>query len=490
VGSACTIGKDISRVLKKLFTQRKAPAAEASRRHSLSTRIKLAYGAGDLSQAIVAIVLSFFQLFFLVIVAGLSAGSAGLILGISRVWDALSDPAMGAFLDRSRSRFGQRRIWLAIGAVPFGLSFFLLWIVPPFDATGKFIYYLLVILLFETVTTIVGVPYTALTPALTSDYHERTSLNSFRFAFSLGGSLLGLLIHQSIVALFADQQTGYLVAGAVVGAICIVPLLWCFFGIPKEAIARPDQPEASLRRQLRRLLRNQAYLLVMGIYLCSWLAVQITAAVLPFYVTFWLQRHDLQMFIVAAVQAAALLVLFGWKQISERVGKRVTYGLGMALWIGVQAGLFFLQPGQIELAFALAILAGLGVATAYLIPWSMLPDVLELNELRTGERPEGLFYGFMVFAQKLGIGLGLFLVGTTLDAFGFQSPQPGQDPTTLTQPEAALDAIRFIIGPLPALLLLTGMLLAWRYPITRKKHIELQEALAKRNQAEPAAEHR
>jgi GPH family glycoside/pentoside/hexuronide:cation symporter len=455
--------------------------------HTLPLRIKLAYGGGDLSHAIAGIVISFFQLYFLVIVAGLSAGSAGLILGISRVWDAITDPAMGIFLDRSRSRFGQRRIWLALGAVPFGISFFLLWIVPPFDQIEKFVYYLIVILLFETVTTMVGVPYGALTPDLTRDYHERTSLNSFRFASSLGGSLLGLLIHQSLVSLFADQQTGYIVAGVVVGTICIVPLFWCFFGIPSDAIAPHDRPTTSPRRQLKRLLLNQAYLFVMGIYLCSWLAVQITAAVLPFYVTFWLQRYDLQMFIVAAVQGSALLVLFGWKQISDRVGKRVTYVLGMIIWVAVQAGLFFLQPGQIVLAFVLATLAGLGVATAYLIPWSMLPDVLELNEVRTGERPEGLIYGFMVFAQKLGIGLGLFLVGTTLDAFGFQSPQPGQDPTTLTQPTTALDAIRFIVGPIPALLLLIGMLLAWRYPITRQRHAELHQVLAERNQDEHAA---
>lgn len=460
----------------------------ASDRQKLAFTTKLAYGAGDLSPAIAATIIAFFQLFFLVTVAGLSASSAGLILGIARVWDAVTDTGMGMVIERVPSRFGRRQVWLALGAVPFGLTFFLLWIVPPLDQTGTFFYYLWIVLLFETVTTVVSVPYAALTPDLTRDYHERTSLNSFRFAFSLGGGLLGLLLHQSIVNLFADQQTGYTVAGAVVGALAVGPFFWCFFGVREEQ-TRPPQRSAkqSPLQQVRSAVQNRPYRYVMGIYLCSWLVVQITSSVLPFYITFWLQRNDLQLFLIVAVQGSALLFLFVWKRISERVGKRVSYIIGAGTLVGVEVGLFFLQPGQIVPAFVLALLAGIGIATTYLIPWSMLPDIVEFHELQTGQRREGLFYGFMVFAQKLGIGLGLFLVGALLDVFGFQSPQPGQDATTLTQPASALLALRLIIGPIPAVLLLIGMLLAWRYPITRRRHAEFEEALASRPSVEDGA---
>jgi GPH family glycoside/pentoside/hexuronide:cation symporter len=117
---------------------------------------------------------------------------------------------------------------------------------------------------------------------------------------------------------------------------------------------------------------------------------------------------------------------------------------------------------------------------------------MEFDELQTGQRREGLFYGFMVFAQKLGIGLGLFLVGAILDAQGFQSPQPGQDAANLTQPASAIFAIRTIIGPVPAVMLVVGMLFTWKYPITREKHAEIQATLANREQAgreEPSHTH-
>jgi GPH family glycoside/pentoside/hexuronide:cation symporter len=179
-----------------------------------------------------------------------------------------------------------------------------------------------------------------------------------------------------------------------------------------------------------------------------------------------------------AVQGSAFAFLFVWSAVSRRIGKKAVYMIGMLFWIGVQAFLFFVQPGQVALAIALAVLAGVGVATAYLIPWSMMPDVIELDELRTGQRREGIFYGFMVFLQKLGLALGLFLVGLALEFQGFDERAGiGQ------QPESALTAIRVMIGPVPAAILICGIVLTAFYPITRRKHQELLAELEKRRNA-------
>lgn len=441
----------------------------------LSFATKLAYGAGDLSPGIATIILSFFQLFFLSTVAGLNIGVAGTILLAAKVWDAISDPFMGWLSDRTRSRMGRRRPWLLYGAVPFGLVFFLQWLIPPFGEVGLIIYYVVMVVLMSTVFTIVAVPYTALTPELTQDYDERTTLNSFRFAFSIGGSLAGLILHQTIVGLFPDQQTGYLVAGLVMGIIFVPPFLWCFAGVRENHVVSVTENSLSIGKQIRLGLKNVPYLFVMGIYLCSWLAVQVTASVLPFYITFWLQEPDIQLAMIAAVQGSALVFLFVWNAISARIGKQAIFYIGGGVWIVVQALLFFLQPGQTTLAFVLAVVAGVGVAVAYLVPWSMLPDVMEYDELRTGQRREGFFYGFMVFAQKTGLGLGLFLVGQVLAFQGFnETLDVGQ------QPDSALLAIRFMIGPMPTVLLIIGMVLVRFYPITREKYREIQAELAAR----------
>jgi GPH family glycoside/pentoside/hexuronide:cation symporter len=145
--------------------------------------------------------------------------------------------------------------------------------------------------------------------------------------------------------------------------------------------------------------------------------------------------------------------------------------MGMGLWLMAQIGLFFLQPGQVMLLFALGGLAGFGISTAYLVPWSMLPDVIELDELKTGQRREGLFYAFMVMLQKLGIAIGLFLVGQALNWAGYVERVPGQP--VPVQPESALWVIRLVIGPLGAVILVCGLVFAAFYPITQQVHTEI-----------------
>lgn len=452
-----------------------APTATADR---LPLRTRLAFGAGDLAPAIATIILGFFQLFFLTTVAGLSPAAVGTMLLFVQLWDAINDPLVGWLSDRTHSPLGRRRPWILYGAVPFGLTFFLLWIVPPFEPGGLYAYYLVMLFLFNIAFTVVNVPYTAMTPELTQDYDERTSLNSYRFAFSIGGSLIAGVLHQVIVTSFADPRTGYMVAGAIWGLVCIPPFFWCVFGTRERYREASERPHMNILAQVRAAFSCKPYLFVVGIYLTSWLAVQMTSAVLAFYATFWLRMEELIPLMLFAVQGTAFVFLFVWSAVSRRIGKKAVYMIGMVIWIGVQSVLFFVQPGQVGLAVGLAVLAGIGVATAYLIPWSMMPDVIEFDEWETGERREGVFYGFMVFLQKIGLGLGLFLVGVLLEARGFNQNLPAN-----AQPESALLAIRLLIGPIPTAVLICGIVLTAFYPITKERFVQVQAALEERRNA-------
>jgi glycoside/pentoside/hexuronide:cation symporter, GPH family len=470
---------------------RAAPTAVPTERLSLGT--KLAFGAGDLAPAIATFVPSFFQLFFLTSVAGLDPILAGSIRAILSLWDAVNDPVVGWLSDRTRSRLGRRRPWILYGAVPFGILYFLQWVIPPFDDTGKFIYYLIVGLFFNIAFTVVNVPYTALTAELTQDYDERTTLNTFRFAFSIGGSLLTAVLHPTIVAQYpGNEAMGFLVSGAVWGGLCILPFFWCVAGT-RERYQNTAGPDTPFIEQFRSALSNRPYLFVVGIYLFSWLAVQFTSSILVPYVTFWLGSvpqfpatalgltfngpGDIVPIMLLAVQGSAFLCLFMWNAISRRIGKKAVYMIGMVFWIAVQAVLFFVQPEQIGLAIILAVLAGVGVATAYIVPWSMMPDVIEYDELQTGQRREGIFYGLMVLLQKFGLALGQFLTGFVLQVSGFISSEGVAD---LRQPESALLALRWMIGPVPTIVLICGMILTAFYPITRQKHAEIMAQLAAR----------
>lgn len=471
---------------------------QVSEGDKLNLSTKLAYGAGDLGPAFTANISVFFLLIFFTNVAGIPAGLAGSVLLIGKIWDAINDPIVGVLTDKTKSRrWGRRLPWLFYGAIPFGIFFFLQWIVPQFsnDRTTQvwslFWYYVFIGIVSQVFYTVVNLPYTAMTPELTQDYDERTSLNSYRFGFSIGGSVLSLVLAQVIFANISDRALQYVVLAGVCGVISTVALYWCVFGTRDRILAfeakraeTPEPPAIPIKEQLKIVFNNRPFLFVIGIYLCSWLAVQLTASIIPYFVVNWMGLKDADVPIVLiGVQGTALLMLFVWGALSKRWGKKVVYFMGMGFWIIAQIGLFFLQPNQLGWMYALAILAGVGVSTAYLIPWSMLPDVIELDELRTGQRREGIFYAFMVFLQKLGLALGLFLVSIALETSGFQEAVSGQS-TLPVQPDAALQAIRFAVGPLPMVFLISGLILAYFYPLTREVHAEIVLKLKERQNAD------
>lgn len=459
---------------------------------------KLAYGSGDAGAAITSILLLSYLSPFLTDVAHLSPGLAGQSQLVGKVWDAVNDPMVGVLSDRGkifsdqiRQRWGRRYPWILWGAIPFGIFFALQWIVP-FPETnqlGLFAFYTLISIVFNTFFTVVNLPYTALTAELTQDYNERTSLSSFRFTFSIGGSIIALLIARQIFQQHQDPATQYLTIGIICAILSVFPLFWCVFGTYHRARAVLDlHPEESapvttpFKEELRLVFTNRPFLFVVGIYLCSWFSLQLTAAIIPYFVVSWMRlpQQDSPL-VILAVQGTALGMLSVWNALSQKVGKKVVYFLGTSFWAIGQGGLFSLQPGQTTLMYVFAVMAGLGVSTAYLIPWSMLPDVIEFDELRTGQRREGIFYSLMVFLQKICLGVAVAGVLQSLEWTGYIHPTVAV--VAPIQPPAVLMAIRLAIGPAPTISLICGLILAYFYPITREMHqqivLQLQERRAR-----------
>ena len=448
----------------------------------LSLVTKLAYGSGDVGTAISAALRGFFLLFFLTDVARLSPAAAGSILLINRIWDAFNDPLVGWLSDRTVSKWGRRRPWLLIGAIPFGLTFFLIWIVPPFGPTGLFFYYVVVALLLDSFYTVINVPYAALTPELTQDYDERTSLNSYRFAFSVGGALISAVAHPIIVSAAPDPRTGYMISGMIWAIVATVPCFIVFAFTRERPELREEVTEATppLWEQVRIAFGNRPYLFVIALYLSSWLALQVIQTVLIFYLTYYMGIPERLPVMLLAIQGSSFIFLFVWSALSRRLDKRIVYMIGATIWLFVLLALSYLRPDQSQFVIPLAIVAGAGVSVAYLIPWAMMPDIIEVDELRTHRRREGVFYGFMVLLQKTGIAFGVFMVARALSAAGYVTPTDAVP--VPVQPETALNAIRLFIGPIPAVILLLSLVIAYFYPITRQRHARIVRVLERRRQ--------
>jgi glycoside/pentoside/hexuronide:cation symporter, GPH family len=470
------------------------PALPPIERMTFAT--KFAYGAGDIGGAIVGILLLSYLSPFFTDVAHLAPGLAGATQLVVRIWDACIDPFIGILSDRGnlfgkkmRDRWGRRYPWMLFSAIPFGVFFILQWLIPfpESNQLGLFIFYTIVSMLLGTFFTMYSLPYTALTAELTEDYDERTSLNSFRFSFSLGGSIVALLIARVVFQNVKDPAQQYLTIGVICAILSVIPIFYCVWGTQaraklinsRQAARVEDTNSEPFLRQMRSVFANRPFMYVVGIYLCSWFSLQLTGAIIPYFAVscMGLPQADSPL-IILAVQGTALLMLSVWNAIGQRVGKKAVYFMGSGFWIIAQAGLFLLQPGQTALLYFLAVLAGLGVSTAYLVPWSMLPDVIELDELETGQRREGLFYSFMAFLQKICLGVAVALVLQSLEWAGYVRPTAAV--LAPDQPAAVLLAIRWSIGPIPTISLICGVILAYFYPITRERHQQILLQLAER----------
>ncbi|MGK7874202.1 MAG: MFS transporter, partial [Xenococcaceae cyanobacterium] len=412
-----------------------------------------------------------------------SPGLAGWVLMIGKAWDAVSDPLVGWLSDRTQSPWGRRYPWMIVAAPLLALFFVLLWMVPPLDSqTGLFFYYSVIALCTYTALTAVIVPFAALVPEITQAYNERISLGSFISSFDIGGTLTGLILAQIVFQLIQNPQQKYLliaIIGAGISLLAMYISAWGTYPYTQQLQKqRPFDlpPPLPLQEQLKTILSNRPFLCVIGIYLFSWLGVSITTATLPYYIRNWMQLPD-RYFTLSAilVQGTALLMLFIWNPVGHNFGKKAVYFMGVPVWLIAQYGLWLMQPGQLNLLYICAALGGVGVSVAYLVPGAMLPDVIDLDQLRTGQRREGVFYGFVVFLLKLSEAIALLLIGKILDWMGYI---PGA--ASNLQPDSALWAIRALMGPIPASFLIGGLILAYFYPITKSTHEEIVSKLQKK----------
>ena len=462
----------------------------------LSLKTKLAYGAGDLNAAIASAMTGFFLTPFLYDVAGLRPAIVGLIFLIGKVWDAITDPLAGHLSDNTNTRWGRRRAWLLFGAIPFAVTYFLLWFVPDLTGDALFWYFLVVILLFRLAFTIVNVPYTSLTPELTDDYDERTSLTTYRFSFSILGGMTAVILHPIIVGFAGDNvELGHLISATVWGIIIALSAWIAYFGTEEKIQPYAETAQEALEKSkgslqsaignfgeiLRIVFTNRPYLFITGIYSLSWMAVQIIQINLLLYVRYWLDAEGIFPLFVLVLQVTAFSFLVVWGRISKHLGKNQVYALGASIWLIVMLGIFLVQPGQVGLLFLLSFLAGAGTSVAYLMPWSMLPDVIEYSELTTGQRNEGVYYGFFVFLQKLAIAAGVAVSGFALEWAGYVNAEDG---VLVAQPDDVLLMLRLLVSVVPAILLTLSLPLAFFFPIDRDKFQEIRKDLIKKRESE------
>jgi GPH family glycoside/pentoside/hexuronide:cation symporter len=463
--------------------------------HRLSFWVKLLYGSGDWGISSIGMMRSIFYALYLTDVVGLEPrlASFGALAGI--VWDAVNDPLIGLLSDRLRTRWGRRRPFLLWFAVPFGFSFVILWSAPNWESQAALLTYVtLSFMLSDTLTTLVAVPYLSLTPELTRDYDERTSLASFRTVFQLLAAMTvavaAPMIVDAVIESGGSQQQGFMLAGAVFGGLGAIPLFLVGWFV-RERSTPERQESISFRESLRVAWSNIPFRYAAGIYMFNWSAVDMVAVTFPFFLLYWIAGGDLlakihflgldlalESAFFGVLMLTCILCVPFWLWFARTRNKREAYILGMTAWVVVQGMIFTIQPGDIPHLLWIAALAGIGVSAAYVMPDSILPDVIEWDELRTGRRQEGIYYGIRTLIRKLTGALVIFITLQLLGWSGYVSPP--QDAVAFNQSDSALHMIRLMVSPIGMLILTGTILLAWFYPLSREKYARVQKLLAQR----------
>ena len=465
--------------------------------HHLPFWIKLLYGSGDWGTSSIGMMRSIFYAIYLTDVVGLEPrlASFGALFGI--VWDAINDPIIGILSDRLQTRWGRRRPFLLWFAIPFGLSFVMLWSAPNWDnQTALMIYVTLTFMIADTLQTLISVPLLSLIPELTPDYDERTTLTSFRSFFQLLGALSVVIAAPAIVDIVltsgGTQQQGFMLVGAIFGGIGAIPVL--LIGIFLRERSRPEQTESlPFRETLKAAWQNIPFRYAVGIHMLNWSAVDMLAVTFPYFLLYWVARGDLLASIhilgydlayesafFGILMSVCILCIPFWLRLAKWRNKRDAYMLGMIFWVTVQLLIYTIQPGDTTYLLIIAALAGIGVSAAYTLPDSMFADVIEWDELRTRRRQEGIFFGIRTLIRKVTGAFVIFATLQLLGASGYVSPPEGT--LQSTQTDSALKMIRVLVSPLSASIVCGTILLAGLFPLTREKYVRIQKLLAQRRE--------
>ena len=458
---------------------------------------KIGYGFGDMSSSMFWKLFSYFLPFFYSNVFGLSLADAGMLMLITRLWDAVSDPMMGILADRTKTRWGKYRPYLLFFSLPFAVCGVLLFTTPE---NGKTVWAYVTYILMMTVYTGINVPYGSLLNVMTADSDEKSVLSSYRMFFAYAGSFIALGVWEPLCNMF--DKTRVAVEGAegglasistnpeawqhamiVIAACCFILFILSFL-MTKEYVK--SESTVSVGKDLKLLLKNKPWWILVGAALASNLFNTVRGTTAAYFFADYLQKSvelaPQWAFLVSAGiflsigEIANMVGVVLAVPLSKNLGKKSTYMLSMAALAGLSVVFFFLPPTAggywAMLGLQIVICVFSGVMSPLI--WSMYADVADYTEFKEGTSSTGLIFSTASMAQKFGGALGGSAVMWLLAAFGYNTIAGA------VQTETAIMGLRMLMSFVPAAIAALAVFIVWFYPLTKKKMEGVQVELAEK----------
>ncbi len=452
--------------------QRSGGGAVGTGRVQLGTVI--GYGAGDFGLNLFYTGLNLYLLYYYTDVVGLAPGIAGSLFMVALLWDAVTDPVMGAVASRTRSPFGRYRPYLLFGGPLLGASFVLLFAAPVLWPAQPVIACLLTHLLFRTVYTVFGVPYVSLSAAMTTDGKTRTSLSGARMQFATLGAIVTAFLTPWLAEQFANGSLvrGYMVTAVVYALLAEAVFLVTFFSVRERADIGIQCPD--LMASMRAVRGNHAFWILFASVVMNVVASTIFTKSIIYYTRYVIGEAGMVREVLTFYTIAAAAAVFGWTLLARRTSKTLVLSIGLSLNAVIFLLLFLIAPESKTMFLGFVVMAGIGMAATIVAFWAMLPDTVEFGEWKTGVRDESIFFGLYQFSQKAASGLAVGAVGLILQAIGYVA--------NTDQAAGTLDGLRVLSFALPAAGMAAAAAIIAFYPMRGDRHSRIVELLKARGE--------
>lgn len=456
----------------------------------LPFREMLAFGCGDFASVLYWQTFMRYLPYYYTDIFGITAGALGTMLLVSRIWDGVNDPIIGMLADRTESRWGKFRPFILFGCVPFAIFGVLTFTTPDLGMTGKLIWAYLTYNCLMMLYTTVNIPYTALMGVMTSNPVERTRLSSIKFMFAFSaGMVISATLLPMVTALGGDKnpQLGWQLAFAVVGVVAIGFFLITVFGTKERIKPAPDE-NTSVLRDLKFLVTNNAWVLLLCTTLTWILFIALRSSVSAHYFKYYLYNGSPETPLTFLGRSFSLDVLLssfntlgqaaavgGVLMVSLIASKFPKKGLFITLFIlqiASTASYIVLEPGQLGAIFILEIVGNFLGAPLPVLMWAMYADTADYGEWKSGRRTTALVFSASTMSQKFGWALAAFIAFQLLQFVGFVANEIPSD--------AVKGSLVRLMSIYPAALGVLSIVIFLFYPLTEKKMAEINAELSAR----------
>lgn len=464
-----------------------------NRKSSINLKECIGYGLGDAASSMFWKLFGSYLLIFYTDIFGLEAAAVGTMFLLTRIWDSLFDPIVGIVADRTQTRWGKFRPYLLFLAVPIAIIGIFTFYTPPLSPPAKLLYAYVTYSLMMMVYSAINVPYAALLGVMSPYPADRNILSTYRMAFAYLGSFLVLLLFIPLVNYFSknsariiDQQHAWTAAVALIALFSSILFLACF-KLTKERVKPIEKDHSSLQKDLRDLFGNKPWWILLGAGICTLIFNSIRDGATVYYFKYYVNEEQLGAvhvfnipFILSGLylavgQLSNIIGVMLAAPLSNRIGKKNTFMLVMAIATVFSVLFFWLERGDLWVIFFLQIAISICAGCVFPLLWSMYADCADYSEWKTGRRATGLIFSSSSMSQKIGWAIGSALTGWLLTYFGFQANQ--------VQNEETIRGIKLFLSFLPAAGACLSIFLIYCYPLTKGKLMQITSELEiKRNQ--------